>query len=124
MKNFSKSFTLNLLITLLISSSISASAFSTNPTPENEKDPMTYIVYFEGDMEEALNSDDSYMKTFIEVYNLEVLETFELDHDIKGFILVAPKDKYVPSELAKEISLIKDVFMVELEKLERLHLES
>ncbi len=124
MKYFSKSFAYNLLIILLVSSSVSSFAFSTNPTIENEKDPMTYIVYFEGDMEEALNSNDSYMKTFIEVYDLEVLETFELDHGIKGFILVAPKDKYVPSELAKEISLIKDVFMVELEKIERLHLES
>ena len=123
MKKSPKSFVTNLLLFFFVFTSISLSAFTVNPI-DDEKDPITYIVYYEGDIEKALNSNDSYIKTFIEVYQLEVLETFELEHDIKGFVLVAPKDKYVPSELAKEISMIKDVFMVELEKIERLHLES
>jgi len=122
MKKFTVLFA-SLLITFLSYNNLQAESSLFQPIPIENVDSISYIVYFEGDIEEALHSDNAYIKTFLEVYELEVHSTFEYEHNIKGFVLYAPKGQYIATELAKELSLIEDVYMVELEKIEKIPLE-
>jgi hypothetical protein len=117
MKNITARFLL-FFICIFSIVEIEAKNMPSNPISPENRDSISYIVYFEGDVDEALHSDNAYIKTFIEVYQLELHKTFEYEHNIKGFVLFAPKNQYIATELAKELSLIEDVFMVELQKIE------
>lgn len=85
------------------------------PPNKINQEEVNFIVYFEGDISQALDDHNAYMHTFIEVYELSVESRFD-EKDYKGFVLKAPKGQYNLIELAREISMIDEVMMVELDQ--------
>lgn len=84
---------------------------TTVPSPKNT---LRFIVYYSGDLSSVMNDNDSYMKTFMEVYNLELISTFKIDDINSGFTLEAKEAIDFPKEVAREMSLINNVLMIEL----------
>ncbi|WMX15400.1 MULTISPECIES: hypothetical protein [unclassified Aureispira] len=95
---------------------IYANTPTTTPTTSVSEDKTTlrFIVYYSGDLSPVLNDKDSYMKTFMDVYNLTLISTFKIDETNSGFTLEAKEALDFPTEVAREISLITNVLMVEV----------
>ena len=88
---------------------------NTNLTPTTiEQEPLRIIVYFNGDVDEVLKNKNSYLATFLETYNLEMVNTFELNEDNKGFTVEAKLPISDPLLLARELSMIENVIMIEV----------
>jgi len=86
----------------------------TPTTVSAEKTTLHFIVYYSGDLSAVMNDKNSYMKTFMDVYNLKLVSTFKIDEDNGGFTLEATKELDFPKEVAREISLIDNVLMIEV----------
>jgi len=86
----------------------------TPTTVSSEKTTLHFIVYYSGDLSAVMNDKNSYMKTFMDVYNLKLVSTFKIDEDNGGFTLEATKELDFPKEVAREISLIDNVLMIEV----------
>lgn len=99
-----------------VGSSFALSIDSTStPTTTVEKNGWRFIVYYSGNLTETINDDDSYLKTFLAVYNLELVNTFQIDESNKGFTVeIKGAMESPPREIAKELSLVDDVLMVEV----------
>lgn len=90
-------------------------AFHPRSTPIVLQDqPLRFIIYYNGNVSAVMNDKDSYLRTFMAIYNLELINTFEVDDVNKGFTLEASKIMELPNEIAKELSLIDDVLMIEV----------
>lgn len=100
-----------LLSTKQIYACSSQASFITVPSPETS---LRFIVYYNGDLSLVMNDNDSYMKTFMEVYNLELINTFKIDDTNSGFTLEAKEMIDFPKEVAREMSLINNVLMIEV----------
>jgi hypothetical protein len=86
----------------------------TSTTIPAEETKVRFIVYYNGDLSAVMNDKDSYIKTFMDVHNLKLISTFKIDEDNSGFTL-EPKEKLeFPTELARKISLIDNVLMIEV----------
>ena len=86
-----------------------------DPPNKINLEEVNFIVYYAGDVSQALDNHNAYMHTFIEVYELSVQSRFD-EKEFKGFVLKAPKGQYDLIELAREISMIDEVMMVELDQ--------
>lgn len=86
---------------------------STTITPSQET-TVRFIVYYSGDLAAVMNDKDSYIKTFMDVYDLKLISTFKIDEENSGFTLEAKKTLESPTEVAREISLIDNVLMIEV----------
>jgi len=82
---------------------------------EEEKTSVSFIVIHNGDLTKMVNDENSALKALIETYNLEVQKPFEIDTENRGFILVTTTILVAPIEVGKEISLINEVLMVEVD---------
>jgi hypothetical protein len=83
-------------------------------TPKQIAQSTRFVVYYTGDTQKDLENPNSYLSTFIEVYELKILNTFEFGEDAQGFTL-QPKELLESSnETAKELSLIDGVMMIEV----------
>jgi hypothetical protein len=87
---------------------------STSTTVPSEKTTLRFIVYYNGDLSAIMNDKDSYMKTFMDVYDLKLISTFKIDETNSGFTLEAKKVVEFPTEVAREMSLIDNVLMIEV----------
>lgn len=108
-----------LIITLLFSTTFYTNQVFANstdmPTPTLvEQEPLRFIIYYNGDISTMMNDNDSYLKTFMAVYNLELVNTFELNEFNKGFTLEAKTGMKSSNDVAKELSLINNVLMIEV----------
>jgi hypothetical protein len=86
----------------------------TPSTVSSEKTTLHFIVYYSGDLSAVMNDKDSYIKTFMDVYHLKLVSTFKIDEENGGFTLEATEELDFPTEVAKEISLIDNVLMIEV----------
>lgn len=77
------------------------------------ENPLRFIVYYNGEAQDIMQDSNGYFKTFLDAYNLEIINTFEIDSDHKGFTLEVKEGTVNPGELAKELSIIEGVMMVE-----------
>lgn len=104
-----------LFSTLIYGGQISAHTI-TPSTSSNlvEQKPLRFIIYYNGDLTEIMKDNDSYLKTFMAVYDLELINTFEIDELNKGFTLESKEMIEFPNEVARELSLINNVLMVEV----------
>ena len=73
-----------------------------------------FVVYYMGDPSQELENKDSYLRTFMDVYQLKVVNTFEVTEESKGFTLQATEHLDLPNVTAKELSLIDGVIMIEV----------
>ncbi|BDS14848.1 hypothetical protein [Aureispira anguillae] len=109
-----------LVITILFSTLIyggQISAHTIAPSTSSnlvEQKPLRFIIYYNGDLTEIMKDNDSYLKTFMAVYDLELINTFEIDELNKGFTLESKEMIEFPNEVARELSLINNVLMVEV----------
>lgn len=103
------------LSVVLSTKQINACTPTVTPTtvPTNEK-TVRFIVYYTGDISTVMNDNDSYFKTFMDVYNLKLISTFKIDETNNGFTLEAKDALDFPTEVAKEMSLIDEVLMIEV----------
>ena len=81
------------------------------PTQETK---IRFIVYYNGDLSTVIKDKDSYIKTFMNVYDLKLISTFKIDEENSGFTLEPQKKLDFPREVAREISLIDNVLMIEI----------
>lgn len=103
------------LSVVLSTKQINACTPSVTPTtiPAQET-TIRFIVYYSGDLSAVMNDDDSYIKTFMDVYNLKLISTFNIDETNSGFTLEAQEVLEFPTEVAREMSLISNVLMIEV----------
>lgn len=112
-------FTLLMVLSLASTSSLQAQrplAIDETPitTPEKAAQATRFVVYYTGDAAKDLEDSNSYLRTFMDVYELQIVNTFEVGDDSKGFTL---QPKYLldsPNETAKELSMIDGVMMIEI----------
>lgn len=83
-------------------------------TPEKVAKATRFVVYYTGDATKDLEDPNSYIKTFMDVYELQVVNTFEVGEDSQGFTLQPKYPLESPNETAKELSLIDGVMMIEI----------
>jgi hypothetical protein len=93
---------------------IASTSTSTPTTVPAEKTVLRFIVYYSGDLSAVMKDEDSYMKTFMEVYNLKLISTFKIDETNSGFTLEAKEGIEFPTEVAREMSLINNILMIEV----------
>lgn len=96
---------------------INACAPTTTPEPvtiPTQETKVRFIVYYNGDLSTVMKDKDSYIKTFMDVYNLKLINTFKIDENNSGFTLEPQKTLDFPREVAREISLIDNVLMIEI----------
>lgn len=87
----------------------------TTPVITNDAAKHTsFVVYYMGDPSSELDDPNSYLRTFMDVYQLKVVNTFEVTADSKGFTLQATEQLELPNVTAKELSLIDGVIMIEI----------
>jgi hypothetical protein len=86
----------------------------TKTTVPTQETTVRFIVYYSGDLSAVMQDKDSYIKTFMEVYDLKLISTFKIDEENSGFTLEAKKTIDFPTEVAREISLIDNVLMIEV----------
>lgn len=81
---------------------------------EETTTPLRFIIYYDGDFENMLQKDSKLM-SFLEAYDLVVINTFEIDKNHKG-LTVEDRKGYIidPQDLAKEISMYDAVLAVEV----------
>lgn len=84
------------------------------PTPEKIAQSTRFVVYYTGNTQKDLENPNSYLNTFIEVYELRIVNTFEFGEEAQGFTLQPQKMLESPNETAKELSLIDGVMMIEV----------
>jgi len=105
-------------LVLLLSSAAQAQTSEqteTTPTTINSVAKHTsFVVYYMGDPSSELDDPNSYLRTFMDVYQLEVVNTFEVTTDSKGFTLQATEHLDLPNVTAKELSLIDGVIMIQI----------
>ena len=102
------------LSVVLSTKQVSACIPVVTPTTVSAKETIRFIVYYNGDLSTVMNDDDSYIKTFMEVYNLKLISTFKIDEMNNGFTLEAKEFLEFPTEVAKEMSLIDNILMIEV----------
>lgn len=83
-------------------------------SPERIAKATRFVVYYVGDASKDLADPNSYLKTFMDVYELKVVNTFEVGKDNKGFTLQPKHPLDSPNETAKELSMIDGVMMIEI----------
>lgn len=76
--------------------------------------PLRFVVYYNGDAHQMIQDSNGYFKTFLDAYNLAIVNTFEIDAEHKGFTLEVKEGSINANELAKELSIIEGVIMVEV----------
>lgn len=90
---------------------------STRAYIEDEKEVealISFTVIYNGDLTQMVNNDNSAFKALLETYGLEMQKPFEIDEENKGIILMPTTPLAAPIEVGKEISLIDEVLMVEV----------
>ena len=83
-------------------------------TPKKIAQSTRFVIYYTGDTQKDLENPNSYLSTFLEVYELKVVNTFEFGEEAQGFTLQPKELLESPNETAKELSLIDGVMMIEV----------
>lgn len=79
-----------------------------------EEITVSFTVIYTGDLLKITN-DNSAFKILLNTYNLEIQRQFKLDEENKGIVLAPVIPLAAPIEVGKEISLIDEVLMVEVQ---------
>lgn len=85
---------------------------------EDHEPKVTFTVIYSGDLEN-MKTADSEFRILLETYSLEITKPFEIDEENKGFVLVATTKLVAPIEVGKEISLLDQVLMVEVDNVKK-----
>ncbi|BDS10227.1 hypothetical protein [Aureispira anguillae] len=87
---------------------------------ESEKaKKITFTVIYNGDLEQMSTQKDSKFKLLLDTYGLEITDPFEIDEEHKGIVLVPTTALPLPIEIGKEISLLDEVLMVEVDNVKK-----
>jgi hypothetical protein len=84
---------------------------------KQEKDLVSFTVIYNGDITKMSTDNNSSFKALLETYNLEMQKPFEIDEENKGIVLVPLIPLMDPIAVGKEISLIHEVLMVEVDNI-------
>ncbi|WMX13053.1 hypothetical protein [Aureispira sp. CCB-E] len=82
---------------------------------EKEETMVSFTVIYNGDLTKMTTDENSAFKKLIENYNLEIQKPFEIDEENKGIVLVPQAPLAAPIKVGKEISLVDEVLMVEVD---------
>jgi len=82
---------------------------------EQERVLVSFTVIYNGDLTQMTTDENSSFKRLLETYGLEAQNPFEIDEENKGIILVPTTPLAAPIKVGKEISLINEVLMVEVD---------
>lgn len=83
----------------------------TLPTIET---PTWLIIYYDSEMEEIIEDSCGYFNSLLDAYHLEIVNTFEINKDNRGLTLKVRETEIDIYDLAKEISVIQGINMVEI----------
>ena len=81
---------------------------------EQEEQSIRFIVYYQGTFEDLMNNNDSMLRNCLATYDLQVANGFEINEENKGITLETSNMDVSFEELARELSLIDAVMMVEV----------
>lgn len=90
---------------------------STRAFVEDGKEELlvSFTVIYNGNLKQMTKDNNSPFKVLLETHGLEIQKPFEIDEENKGIILVPMRPLVDPIEVGKEISLIEEVLMVEVD---------
>jgi len=104
-----------LILLLSISTAYSNTVEPHSPVAvETESQVLRFIVYHQGTFEEVMNSDNAALRNFLAIYDLHVANSFEINEENKGFTLESNNLDLSFEEVARALSLIDAVLMVEV----------
>jgi|VirMetMinimDraft_7_1064189.scaffolds.fasta_scaffold57272_3 hypothetical protein len=86
---------------------------------KEEVEVVSFTVIYNGDLTQMSTAENSAFKALLKTYNLEMQKPFEIDEEYKGIILVPIIPLIAPIEVGKEISLVDEVLMVEVDHVEK-----
>lgn len=87
---------------------------NTTRRSEAQASDVTFTVIYDGELQTLLKEPDSDLKSLMQTYHLLVKDSFEIDEFNKGIILAPSQELETPIELGRELSLVKEVLMVEI----------
>ncbi|BDS14826.1 hypothetical protein [Aureispira anguillae] len=79
-----------------------------------EQSSLHFIVYYTGDLASLMTTNDAELKNFISIYNMELTRQFEINEFNKGLVLVPEYPIESPNEMAKELSIMNNILMIEI----------
>lgn len=103
-----------MLFTTMLPTSSYAESFPPAPVVQPEQSNLRFVVYYTGDLEKMMTDNDNYLKTFLETYNFKLVNTFEIDEENKGFTIEIERPVFSYDFIARELSIIDEVLMVEI----------
>lgn len=80
--------------------------------PTDEEQFPSFNLIYEGDLEQLM-ADDAALDQLMEKHSLAVTHSFDIDEDYKGLTLQASTSLKDATEVAKSLSLLNQVMMVE-----------
>lgn len=92
---------------------------STRTFTEEKENLVSFTVIYNGDLTQMTTDENSNFKVLIETYALKIEKPFEIDEENKGFVLVPTTPLAEPIEVGKEISLLDEVLMVEVDNVKK-----
>lgn len=84
-----------------------------------EEITVSFTVIYTGDLLKMTTDNNSAFKILLNTYNLEIQRQFKLDEENKGIVLAPVIPLVAPVEVGKEISLINEVLMVEVQNVSK-----
>jgi hypothetical protein len=111
-----KFFIISFFVLLLGVTSISANNnLPIESTLKEVQNPQRFVIYYDGDIDLLVKDKDNYLKSFLDAYNLEIVNTFQIDEHNKGFSIITKAELTISShQLARELSMLDHVIMVQL----------
>lgn len=83
-------------------------------TTTTNQDAFRFVVYYTGELKASLQDSDSYLRSFLASYELDLINTFEIDEFNKGFTVECKNVDEDPQEIARQLSMLEAVLMVEI----------
>lgn len=116
--NIQLGLTIMFLIGLLtfLPTTIIHGQISAPPSISIQEELQQIVVYFQGDLAQIMATNDSYLQKLIDANEVMFSDTFDIDKDHKGLILYIIGPVKRAYEISKTLSLLDNIFMIEVDK--------
>lgn len=103
---------LDLMTSAVIAQSPTNRAIVIDEVKEEVK--FSFSVIYVGDLDKIMLDENSDLRLLVDDYGFNLKSPFQIDEEMKGIVLESIQDLDDPIEVAKEISQIEEVIMVEV----------
>lgn len=113
---------LDLMTSAVIAQSPTHRAINTLKLQEENR--LSFSVIYVGNLDEIMMDEESDFRLMVDDYAFNLKRPFQIDGQLKGITLEVTQDLDDPIEVAKEISQIEEVMMVEVKNYKKEDIKS